>query len=143
MKKYISLFLLLIVVAYSSNVRSAVGELAKVTGVVIDAKTGERLPGVIVAVEGTKKGAKTNVNGQFTLRIEPGSYDLKVSFIGYQTKIISNNELKAGETRSVEISLEQQAITGQEVVVTTSMESETQTAQLLARKKAASMNDVM
>ncbi len=143
MKNLLSLFLLLIIIGYSPSVRSAVGELAKVTGVVIDAKTGERLPGVIVAVEGTKKGAKTNVNGQFTLRIEPGSYDLKVSFIGYQTKIVSNTELKAGETRSVEISLEQQAITGQEVVVTTSMESETQTAQLLARKKAASMNDVM
>jgi hypothetical protein len=142
MKNLISLFFI-IVVGFSYQAYCAVGELAQLTGIVVDAKTGERLTGVSVSVEGTKKGAKTNVNGQFTLRVDPGSYSFKVSYIGYQTKLISNTDLRAGETRTMEIALEQKHVEGQEVVVTSKMESETQTAQLLARKKAATMNDVL
>lgn len=144
MQKILSLFVFFSICSFVSyDAYSAVGEVAQVTGVVIDARTGEPLAGVSIAVEGTRKGAKTNVNGKFILKIDPGSYSFKVSYIGYQTKLISNTELRAGETRTLEVALEQKAVEGQEVVVTTKMESETQTAQLLARKKAAAINDAL
>src|SRR6188768_4341242 len=115
----------------------------KVTGTVIDSKTAEKLVGVTVAIEGTKKGAKTNVNGEFSVAVDPGFYTLRVSYLGYNTKLLPNTELLPGETTKLDITLETAAVMGQEVVVTSKMESETQTAQLLARKKATSMNDVL
>src|SRR5689334_9069664 len=101
---------------------------SKISGTVSDAKTGERLPGVIIKIEGTSKGAKTNLNGEFAISAEPGSYSLKVTYLGYKPKLIENAELKSNQTSHVDILLETEALQGEEVVVTTKVESETQTA---------------
>lgn len=143
--KTISFFFTFIalVISFTTAFGQAKSVNTKVTGTVIDSKTAEKLVGVTVALEGTKKGAKTNVNGQFSVMVEPGSYTLKVSYLGYNTKLIPNTEFPIGETTKLDITLETSAVQGKEVVVTSKMESETQTAQLLARKKASTMNDVL
>lgn len=129
--------------SFDRSLAQAKSANAKVSGTVIDSKTAEKLVGVTVVIEGTKKGAKTNVNGEFSVAVDPGSYTLKISYLGYNTKLLPNTELLPGETTKLDITLETSAVVGQEVVVTSKMESETQTAQLLARKKATSMNDVL
>lgn len=117
--------------------------LVKVTGTISDAKTGERLIGAVIAVEGTKKGAKTNLNGEFSLQVEAGTYNLKVSYLGYKKKILENAQLDPGETNHIDILLESSTLQGEDVVVTTKIASETQTAQLMDRKRAATMNDAI
>jgi len=56
-----------------------------VIGVVVDAKTGEKLPFVNVVYE-KGGGTQTNVDGVFTLPYKPGK--LRVSTIGYETETV-------------------------------------------------------
>jgi hypothetical protein len=135
--------ILFLTICIGSAALAVTGNGAKVSGTVIDGKNGEKLIGVTVSIEGTKKGAKTNLDGHFSIQIEAGVYSIKISYIGYQTKIIPNTELRPDETTKLDITLEAAAVSGKEVVVTSKVETETETAQLLARKNAATMNDVL
>ena len=61
---------------------------AKVTGKVVDAKTGEALPGVSVQIEGTTTGAITDVDGKYSIDIPGLQATLVISYVGYiQQKI--------------------------------------------------------
>ncbi len=48
-------------------------------------ETGEALPGVSVAVVGTASGTTTNSEGIYELRLTSGTYNLSISYIGYET----------------------------------------------------------
>ena len=63
------------------------GTTGKIQGVVRDAQTGEALPGANVVLEGTKRGATTDVNGYYIiLLVDPGSYAMNASLIGYDNQ---------------------------------------------------------
>lgn len=58
----------------------------KITGTVVDAKTGETVIGANVLVKGQgATGTVTNVDGKFTLEVALGQ-TLQVSFVGYETQ---------------------------------------------------------
>lgn len=61
----------------------------KVTGVVIEAETGEPVIGASVKVKGTTLGAATNYDGKFTLEVPSSSSTLVVSYIGMKTKEVA------------------------------------------------------
>lgn len=74
------------------SVLNAMG--AKVTGVVLDEQD-QPLPGATVSVKGTKAGAVTDIEGQFTIEGQPGQV-LVVSYVGfqpYETKIPANGNV--------------------------------------------------
>src|SRR5688572_18681215 len=108
--------------SFNSVYAQAKSANTKITGTVIDSKTAEKLVGVTVAIEGTKKGAKTNINGEFAVAVDPGTYTVKVSYLGYNTKLIPNTDLLPGEVAKLDITLETSAVQGKEVVVTSKME---------------------
>jgi len=59
----------------------------ELTGRVKNAITGESLNGANVTVEGTNKGAATDVNGYFKISdLKSGNYTVVASFIGYESK---------------------------------------------------------
>ncbi len=61
----------------------------KLTGHITDEK-GEPMIGVTVMADGTKAGAVTDLDGNFTLNGVPGNVDaLTVSYIGYQTRQVA------------------------------------------------------
>ncbi len=56
-----------------------------ITGTVYDADTGETLPGAHVTVEGTTRGAVTDMEGRYTFTgLAPGEYKVLISYTGYQ-----------------------------------------------------------
>ncbi|MEM1054070.1 MAG: carboxypeptidase-like regulatory domain-containing protein [Bacteroidota bacterium] len=61
------------------------GERGTLRGEVRDAATGEPLPGANVRLEGTNRGAATDLDGRFTITNAPTSGDLTLvaSFVGY------------------------------------------------------------
>lgn len=62
----------------------------KVTGVVIEAETGEPVVGASVLVKGSSVGAATDINGKFTISNVPSSAKtLMVSYIGMTTKEVA------------------------------------------------------
>jgi hypothetical protein len=55
-----------------------------VSGYVKDAASGEALIGANVFVKETMRGSATNVYGYYVLNLEPGTYTLAMSYIGYE-----------------------------------------------------------
>ncbi len=57
---------------------------ANVIGHVVDAKTGEHLPGITIAIKGTTYGTATDNTGHYTLRhLKPGKLTLVMRGLGY------------------------------------------------------------
>jgi len=59
-----------------------------VTGKVIDSASMEPLYGASVFCQNTTSGTTTNKQGEFSLSLKSGGYELIISFTGYQTKEI-------------------------------------------------------
>lgn len=89
-----------------------------VEGTVTDASTGEALPGANVVLVGTQQGAATDSEGDYIIQgVEPGSYSVRATFLGYRQSIQENIEVQAGETSTVNFSLQQQEQALDELVV--------------------------
>ncbi|HQQ93753.1 MAG TPA: TonB-dependent receptor [Bacteroidia bacterium] len=114
-----------------------------ISGTIVDAKTGETLPGAMVLVEGTNKGASADFDGKFTIHSVPvGKVTLVFSYISYTSKKIQGVEVKANEVSDLNIGLEPSAsseIAEVEVVVT--LNKENNTALVLQQKNSGSVSD--
>ncbi len=108
MRKIIPLFLCLFVAV------SLFAETQKVSGSVIDAKTGEALIGVSILEEGTTNGIITDLDGNFTIAVQEGA-KLQLSYVGYQTQTVKTKKGDLGIIRMdpEAIALEDVTITGQ------------------------------
>lgn len=96
----------------------AFAQTGTITGTVTEAKTGNVLPGVNVALEELNRGAATGAEGNYTIEdVPPGTYTLRASFIGYQA-FSTEITLEAGETITQDIELQEGAVGLEEVVVT-------------------------
>ncbi|MCZ6820433.1 MAG: TonB-dependent receptor [Calditrichaeota bacterium] len=79
---------------------------ATLAGNVTDSGDGSPLPGANIVLVGTVMGAASSGNGDFTVgNIPPGTYTVKVSFIGYETSETANVVLSAGETLTMNFAL--------------------------------------
>ena len=89
-----------------------------ITGRVIDSTSKEPLRGASVFAQNTTAGTVTNAQGEFSLTLKSGGYDLIISYSGYQTqtKRVSGDEGKL----QVEMARDEKALT--EVVIQTSNE---------------------
>ena len=83
----------------------------KVTGRVVDS-AGEPLIGATIMVEGTKKGAVTDIDGNFTINTTSKA-KLVISYVGYTTQTIL-----VGDKTTIDVTLKEVANTMNEVVVT-------------------------
>ena len=83
----------------------------KVTGRVVDS-TGEPLIGATIMVEGTKEGAVTDIDGNFTINTTSKA-KLVISYVGYTTQTIL-----VGDKTTIDVTLKEVANTMNEVVVT-------------------------
>ena len=84
----------------------------KITGLVMDAATGEPIVGATVLVKGTTVGTITDLDGKFSVNIPNVEAVLVVNFLGYVSQTIPVNGLT-----SLEVKLTQTANNLDEVVV--------------------------
>ncbi len=90
----------------------------KISGKVIDNRTGEGLAGANVILKGTTIGAAADADGEFTINdIPPGSYTVVASFIGYHTEG-SEVSVVVDEVANTNFSLHEDVFKGDEVMVT-------------------------
>src|SRR5690625_1082675 len=83
-----------------------------VSGRVIDAETGDGLPGVNITIQGTSTGTATDLNGEFELRVPDLNQTLVFSYIGYERV-----EVPLDGRTVLSIEMESAAILGDELVV--------------------------
>ena len=56
-----------------------------IKGTIIDKKFKEPLTGAAILVEGTTNGTTADIDGNYELKIGPGTYNLVVSYVSYKT----------------------------------------------------------
>jgi iron complex outermembrane receptor protein len=82
------------------------------SGVVLDSKTNQPIPGVNVIVQGTQNGTSTDFDGKFQLSKLNSGVKIVFSFIGYNEEVVNFNDQK-----TISVSLVEEANLLQEVVV--------------------------
>jgi outer membrane receptor protein involved in Fe transport len=114
----------LVLLALLSVPPAAAQESASLRGYVRDASTGETLLQANVVVQGAGRGTATNNAGYYTLRgLEPGTYTVAFSYIGFETAT-REVTLTAGEERRLDVELAPAELQTEEVVVTGEEEGE-------------------
>ncbi|MEK9138234.1 MAG: carboxypeptidase-like regulatory domain-containing protein, partial [Bacteroidota bacterium] len=95
--------------------------LGTVAGTVVSSEDSSALIGANVLIQGTVLGATSGVEGRFIIsRVPEGTYDLLVSRVGYERRLLSGLVVKAADTLKVRIAIAPLPIQSEAVVVTAS-----------------------
>jgi outer membrane receptor protein involved in Fe transport len=116
MKRLRSLFTILFLLTASIT---AFAQTGGIEGIITDAETGETLIGVNVLISGTSFGAATGLDGDYKIdKIRPGEYSVRITYIGYETVLLTAIKVEAGEFTELNYKLKPKVLTsGEEIVV--------------------------
>ncbi len=109
-----SLSLVFAVIFFNFLTVKVLGQEKKLTlsGVISDSENGESLIGASVSIKGTSMGTVTNTYGFYSITLTPGTYTIKISYIGFadteftvdlKTDIRKNLELQSKSTEMQEV----------------------------------------
>ena len=103
-----------------SAVPAAAQDRGSVAGKVADKRSGHALAFASVTVAEAKRGVLTDSEGQFLIPgLPPGTYEVRVQFLGYKPEVRTGVVVAGGKTVSVNFTLEEQVVaTTKEVEVT-------------------------
>ncbi len=114
-KNWLYLFIILILLATQSGFAAVTG---KISGKVVDGESGDPLPGANVLIDGTTRGAATDVDGNYLIiNLAPGTYSLRVNMIGYNTVQIQDVRVYTDRITKQNCELTMGVLEGQEVVI--------------------------
>lgn len=122
----------------------AVGAIAggKITGKITDESTGDPLIGATVSIKNTSKGTATDVDGNFILTAEAGSYVLVVNYIGFQTKEVEGVTITENGTINLNVAISESKSTQlEEVVIRSTLKKENINALYILQKNSAAISD--
>ncbi|MDN5292558.1 MAG: hypothetical protein PWQ06_2797, partial [Anaerophaga sp.] len=120
----------------------AYAQKGTIRGTVYDGSTGETLVGVSVVIKGTYIGTATDLDGQFSIETEPGTYDLQLSFISFQPLTIEGVEVKPNEVTLLNnLQLKESTVELEDVVVTAKAIQNTEAALQTMKRKSTVMLD--
>jgi len=93
-------------------------QTARFSGKISNSKN-EPIAGASVRIQGGATGTSTDVEGRFVLTLSIGKkYELGFSAVGYESKIISDVEVVAGQANELNVVLDVKAVSGENVTVT-------------------------
>ncbi len=117
--RVISRLVILLIVCPLAQGAWAQGQ-GKIAGKVIEADTGEPLPGVNVIIQGTTLGTTSDVDGDyFIANLEPGTYDIRASFVGFRSVLVQEVRVSTNTTAEIDFEMQPETLEfGDEVVVT-------------------------
>ena len=122
----------------SSLIFAQRGEL---TGTLIDTEFNDVLPFANVVVKNTNYGTTTDFEGNYSLKLDEGTYTIVFSFIGYETKEITDVYIKTSDVTEVNINLNPLTSQLEEVVVKAQTAQNTEASILSVQKKSINLLD--
>jgi outer membrane receptor protein involved in Fe transport len=106
MKKISTNLLAILVFLLASTALLAQTGVGKMSGKVLDADTKEPLIGANILMLNTNLGAATDIDGNyFILNITPGTYEVRVSYVGYAPKTYQEVRVVANITYELDVEL--------------------------------------
>ena len=113
-----------------------------VRGRVIDDDRGEPLIGVTVFIEGTTTGAVTDFDGNFHLSLPSGTYDLRFTYVSFESLLLSRMVIEDGKVHVVgDVRMKEDTEILEEVVITADLIKTTESALLTVKRKSANLID--
>lgn len=113
--KKISLFLLAIFTAGALPLLAVTGI---VEGTIIDADTGQPLPGANVVLENTDRGAAADQKGFFVIENVPaGEYVIRARMIGYEDVLAADRPVEANRVTRIDFEMRESVIVTESVAV--------------------------
>lgn len=141
MKQSLKLFTLITILFCFCDLLSAQEEKGTLRGTVLNGR-GEPVVGANVFVKQTNNGVATDVDGRFEIDLKSGKYDVRISYISYQTKTIQGIEVNAGEVNyigNIQLSSDSTSLEG--VVINADRVKNSEKAMLSMKKQSAEMID--
>jgi len=137
MKNFLLLSFLLIVSVIQAQ------ESGSIAGKLSDREmSGEPLPFANVLIKGSTKGTTSDYDGLYLLnKLEPGTYTVVFSFIGYETLEVPDVVVEAGKVTEVNTDLGSSAAALDEVVITTVSRRDSQVALLIEQKNSVDIKE--
>ncbi len=87
-------------------------------GLITDKEFKQPLPGVNVILKGTYYGGASDFDGRYKIEnISPGTYTVKVSFMGYKTLEFTGIKIEENRTLSLDIVMEETSLTMEQDVI--------------------------
>lgn len=128
-------------VVFFTTLLFAQAQTGKITGKILDGEFNDVLAFANVLVKDTSKGTTSDFDGIYSIDLEPGIYTLVFSFVGYETKAITDIEVKANSVTEINITLRPSSATLDEVVITTSARRNTEEAVLNLQRNSTVLLD--
>ena len=114
MKSHVKKIILLLSFALPFLAFQAAAQQTIITGVVTDAADKDPIPYATVLFKGTNIMARTDVDGKYTLVTSEKHDEIQVSYVGYKSSFLP---VKAGETQVINVKLQSESQSLNEVVI--------------------------
>ena len=113
-----------------------------IRGTVIEDETGLTVIGANIIVNELGTGTTTDLDGAFSLSLEPGIYNFTISYIGFENIVIKNVEVKSSEINILgEIRMTDESMQLNEVIISAKAVRTTEAAIVTIKKKSPAMLD--
>ncbi len=123
-----------------TSIFSLQAQTGTVAGNVIDGDyNNELLAFANILVKGTIIGTTSDFDGKYQLELNEGTYTIIFSFVGYETKEISEVVIKANQVLDLDVTLATNSL--EQVIITTSIKRNTENAVLNIQKKSVTLLD--
>lgn len=108
-------------------------------GTVIDKQTNETLIAASILILNTQTGTTTDFDGNFEMKLTPGVYSIECSYVSYKSEMISDIEIKENSVINLPISLTSDAVSLEELTITSRQTKNTENSLLMLQKRKSSV----
>ena len=121
MKLYLVKVFFFILLLVLSTMTAMAGNIK---GTVLDKQTKEPLTGATIQITGTAQGVVADIDGNYTLNVNDGTYTITVRYIGYKDILLNSIKVKAETLLNFEMESDAQALGEVSVVAKKNLEGE-------------------
>lgn len=133
--------ILLTLLLFSFAANAFAQRKGKLAGQIVDEESGEALIGASLLVEGSALGTSADIDGNYFLLLDEGTYNVVVSYISYQSKTIKNVKIKSGETTRLNVTCRSDEVLLDEVVVEAKILKNSESGLLIAQRNSNKIFD--
>ena len=137
-------FIIILLTVFLPSVVVLAQQTGQISGIIVDAENGDTIIGASIGILGTTTGTSSDIDGNYNITdLEPGTYDLRVSYISYQTQNIIGVDVVAGKITKLDIAMQTEVANLDEITVTAKAVLDNEAGLLRQRQKSIAFSDAI